>query len=594
VGIKLETETGQQVMSDERRAFSWLTLEHLLYGAILLTGAVTRLIDLGRIPLSPDEAIQALAVWNAWQPGTESVAAISPAYHALTAPLTQFLGYSDALMRLVPAIFGMALVLLPWWIKQFTGRLGALVAALVIAVSPILVISSRTVGGTSIALFAGFLLLVGWLNYQKSNRPIWLFTMSIALGLGLTSSTLFYTIIVTLLLAWVGQAVLGPALFKDDIGARRRLNRPDSKTFGTAALIAVGTLFVLGSGFLLNLSGIGDTAQLAADWITAFFASADLQAWLRPVSVLIRYELILLLLGGAAVIWATWRGKAFPMLLVYWIVSALLLLFIQRGVISNTLALALPSVLLLGTFVDGIMKVKTGPLKWFIALMVTAVGLVVFVNLGRYSRLLPSELEIDIRAGYYHLLLVILAIVVVLLLMVILWGGQRRASVQGLIMGLLVLLVGFSWSTALWLGKEAANDPREPWVISASDDDIRLLASTIQQVSWQVRGSDTDLDIYSTIDFPALNWYLRDMRGFEKGSTLPLSVTSSALLTEMDREPQLASEYIGIDFGYSRPEGSYPLQPSQLLAWWLFHEAPTPFSEERLIFWLRSDLAGIG
>jgi hypothetical protein len=159
---------------------------------------------------------------------------------------------------------------------------------------------------------------------------------------------------------------------------------------------------------------------------------------------------------------------------------------------------------------------------------------------------------------------------------------------------LLVLLVGFSWSTALWLGKEAANDPREPWVTSASDDDIRLLISTIHQVSWQVKGSQSDLDIYSTIDNPSLDWYLRELRTYEKGSALPLSVTASGLLTGVDLEPQLASEYIGIDLGYSRPEGDYPLNPSQLLAWWLFHEAPTPITEERLIFWLRSDLAGVG
>ncbi len=594
MGITLETEAGQLATVEERRAFSRLTLEHVLYGAILLVGAITRFIDLGRIPLSPDEALQALTVWNAMQPGTDSITIISPAYHSLTAPLSQLLGYSDALMRLVPALFGLAVVLLPWWIKQFTGRLGALIAALLIAVSPIFVISSRTVGGSSIALFAGFLLLIGWLNYQQSNRPIWFYTMSFSMGLGLTSATLFYSIAATILLAWIGQALLGPALYRDDLDDRRPLYHPDTRTLRNSALIFMGTLILIGLGFLLSLGGIGAAARIFAEWIIAFLAPSDIQDWLRPISALFRYELIVLLLGGSAVVWATWRGKPFPMLLVYWMVSALLLLFVQRGVMSNTLALALPGFLILGSFVDGIMRAKTGPLKWFIAIMVTMVGVVVYVNLGRYSRLLPSELDMDIRAGYYHLLLVFLSVVVVLLVLIILWSGQRRASVQGLIIGLLILLVGYSWSTALWLGKEAANDPREPWVTSASDDDIRLLTSTIQQVSWQVKGSESDLDIYSTIDNPSLDWYLREMREFKKGSSLPLSVTASSLLTEVDREPQLASEYIGIDLGYSRPEGTYPLNPSQLLAWWLFHEAPTPITEERLIFWLRSDLAGIG
>ena len=591
--IDIEAGTQQETNVSGDSFVSRLTLEHALYGAVILIGVITRLLGLGKIPLSPAEATQALAVWNAWQPGAEALAVVSPAYHALTSPLTQLLGFGDAVMRLVPSVFGIAVILLPWWLRSFTGRLGALIAALLIAVSPIFVISSRTVGGTSIALFAGFLLFVGWLNFQSTNRKNWFYINGFALGLGLASSELFYSILVTLGAAWLGQIILGPSLFKDELGNRRPSYKPDPSTLRNSALMALGTFLFVGSGFLLSMGGIGGATRIFAEWITSFFGTVAVQDWLRPLSAFIRYELIVVLVGGMAIIWATWRAKSFPMMLLYWFVAALILLFLQRSVMTNTLVLSLAGFLLIGAFVDAVFRVKTGALKWLVALVVALLGSVIYVNLGRFSRLLASDIALDVQTRSYHILLIFVAVAVILIVLAILWSSERRAAVQGLLVGLVLLLVGYSWSTAIWLSTEAANDPREPWVQSASDDDIRLLTSTIQQVSWQVKGSEVDLDIYSTIDNPSLNWYLREMKGLELGDGISPSIEASGLLTEVIAEPQLANEYIGIELGYSRPEGDYPLSPSQLLAWWLFHDAQLPIIEERLIFWLQSDLAGV-
>jgi hypothetical protein len=593
MNIGLELNGKQEPGIDSPTMISRITLEHVFYGLILVVGAVTRFYNLGHIPLSPEEALQSLSVWTAWQAGADSAQIISPAFFTLTTPLTQLFGYSDSIMRLIPTIFGIALVLVPWWLRSFTGRLGALIAALLIAVSPLFVITSRTANGSSIALFAGLLLVAGWLNFQNSNNSRWFYVMSFALGLGLTSGTLFYSILFTFTLALIGERILGPALFKNALGNRRANYRPDSKTLRNAALIFAATLLLIGTGFLLRLSGIGATARILSDWLVAFLSPASLQDWLRPVSAFLRYELLVVILGGSAVIWATWRGKAFPMLLVYWFMTALLLMFIQRGIMENTLVLSLAGVLLIAAFVDSVLSVKTGIMKWLLALTITFVGIVIYINLGRYSRLLASDIPVDIRTRTYHLLLIAIVTSVVLLILAILWSSEKRASIQGLVLGLLILLIGFSWSTALWLAKDAANDTREPWVLNATDGDIRLLAATIQQASSQVIGSDVDLDLVSTIDHPSLAWYLRDMRDLELGGSLSSTVTASGILTEVDRETQLANDYTGIDLAFSRPESNYTIDSSQFLNRWLFHENLTPINEERLIFWLRSDLMGI-
>jgi len=439
----------------------------------------------------------------------------------------------------------------------------------------------------------GLLLVAGWLNYQSTKNSRWFYVSSFALGLGLTSSTLFYSILFTFILALVGERILGPALFRNALGNRRANYRPDSNTLRNAALIFAATLLLVGTVYLLRLGGIGASARILSDWLAAFFSPATLENWLRPVSALLRYELLVVILGGSAVIWATWRGKGFSMLLVYWFVTALLLMFIQRGIMENTLVLSLAGVLLVATFVDSVMSVKTGIVKWLFALTIAFIGIVIYINLGRYSRLLASDIPGDIRTRTYHLLLIAIVTSVVLLILAILWSSERRAAIQGLVLGLLILLVGFSWSTALWLANDGANDTREAWVVSATDEDIRLLASTIQQASSQVIGSDVDMDLVSTIDHPSLAWYLREMRDLELGGSLSSTVTASGILTEVDRETQLANDYTGIDLAYSRPESNYPFDSSQYLNRWLFHENSTPINEKRLIFWLRSDLMGI-
>ena len=84
------------------------------------------------------------------------------------------LGADDVIGRLVPALAGMGLVLLPWLMRRWLGGIGALVAGLLLAVSPTLGVASRTADGTMLALLAGGLLLVAWLRYHEEGDRRWL------------------------------------------------------------------------------------------------------------------------------------------------------------------------------------------------------------------------------------------------------------------------------------------------------------------------------------------------------------------------------------------------------------------------------------
>jgi hypothetical protein len=180
------------------------------------------------------------------------------------------------------------------------------------------------------------------------------------------------------------------------------------------------------------------------------------------------------------------------------------------------------------------------------------------------------------------------------ILLILSWNWDSQRTKQSVIISALCLLLVYTWGTTWWMSRSAANDTRERWVNEAADDDIYLLANAISEISWQVKNSATGLSIMSTIEAPALQWYLRDMSQFNTGSSIDQTVSLEALITSSDDELELENNYTGTTYSYGRPNSSHILDFWQAIRWWLFHESPVPINEEKLILWLRSDLLGDG
>jgi hypothetical protein len=587
VGLVYESGPEETGAAEQATFLSRVTVEHLLYVLIFLAAALLRLGDLGTVPLSPAEALEAMAVWDLWNPPEILTNIGSPAYLSATSLLTQALGFRDSVMRLAPAIFGLALVLLPWFLRHRLGRLGALVTSLLLALSPSHTLASRTAGGESIALFAGMLLFVSWLRYQESGNARWFYTLSASLALGLASSSLFFGVAATFVLAWLAQAIVGPSFFVGEDGISRLPHRPDRTLLKQALLMGAGLWLAVSTVYLLNAGGLGASADLVAVWLALFAGSADIITWLSPILAIGRYEIVLLVAGGLAVIWAAVRGRPYTTFLVYWLFTALLLLLLQRGVMNNLLVLTLPGFQLIGRLTDRVMSQRSGPYKWPVIAFVVLAGGVVYFNLVRYSRL---QLNPGALSDGYHLFLLLLAVIVVTIVILLVWNWRRPVAQQGVLAGLLILLLIYTWGTAWLLSRQAAGDTRERIVSTASDDDLRLLAGTAEELSWRATGSAEDLHIVTDIDSPALRWYLREFANLEVVSVLPGSIDSQALLTRGQENLALQEEYLGADFGYLRPDTEHILSPQESLRWWLFHESPVSVNEERLVLWLRADL----
>ncbi|MCP4420102.1 MAG: hypothetical protein GY805_26150 [Chloroflexi bacterium] len=563
---------------------SRLTMADGLLGLILLMAAIIRFASLGVLPLSDAEATEALAVWQFWQPATAvpAILPVSPAYFTLTSPLTQLFGFSDSVMRFIPALFGLGLIALPWLLRHRLGTQGALVTAVLLAISPLNTVTSRTAGGDSIAIFALLLLFIAFIRYQETAASRWLHILFVALGLGLSSTAVFYSGFVTLLLAWLIHSRLGLSLFVVGWHVRPTdANWRRGTAVGTVALIALSSLF------LLFPAGLGASARLLGTWFQQFGGTLTID----PLYAIVRYEPALIILALLAVGWAIWRNHPFALFTIYWLSGSFILLLLQREFVSNALLLTLPTTLLIGVFTNAVWRRRWDWLSGSVALVGLAGSLIFLVNLARLGKIVQQNPQDG--SGYLLMLLALVLFIGIVLYFVA--SEDATAVSQGILLAILGFFLFYQWGTGWWMGQQAANDPRERWVSSGTDFAMHELGNTVRTLSRQLANSNTQLHIATTVDSPALNWYLRDYSQLEQLSTLPLIPTQQVIITPENGGAPLAAGYSGTDFIIRRTKPILPDAPAETAVydtfrWWFFHDSTAVAPAERVIVWVRTDL----
>ena len=575
------SESVSAVTVEQTTTTTQLSVADGLYILVVFAATVMRFTSLGQIPLSPIESKEALSAWQILQTGPNLIAVGSPAYLTLTSLLMPFLGVSDVTARLVPALFGLGLVMLPWLLRDRLGQIGALLTAALFAVSPLYAAISRTAGGDAIALFSILLVTIAGLRLRDKGNDIWLYALAGALGLGLASSPLIYSGLITLTIAWLAQRLVSSELGKN--------YNPDRTKIIKAAILGGLVLIVLSTRFFTYLPGFGSATQMLGDWLAQFSWQGDLQTLLSPFLVLGRYEIVLLPLGIFAIIWAIWRNHPLGALFTYWLLAGMILMLLQRGVLSNALLVPLAGYLLLGLASNHLLRRGRSRWTWAVTGMILLFGAIVLVNVARFLRVSLVEQQVA------NLWISLIALAAVVLLIYYFWTEHEKAIMQGLWLGLMVLLLLYQWGTAWNLTHVTANDPRESWVEQATDDDVAILARSLQDISRKATNSDGDIPIFSAVDSPVLRWYLRDFGRAQFGQTLPPGAKYEVIISPAAAvEPALGDDYLGGDFGLLRAEtAEASLSPTPLLdalRWGLFHESPHGLLEERIILWVRADL----
>ena len=191
-----KNETNSESWLD-RPLIAALTWDRVALLVIFIAAVISRFYDLGARVMSHDESLHTMYSYYLLDGRGFSHTPLmhGPFLFHITA-LSYFLfGDSDFTARLPFAIFGIALVMLPQVFRRQLGREGALVASVLILISPSLLYHARYIRQEATVLI--WTMLTAWCiwRYLETKRSGWLIGMAVVLALhGTDKSTSFLTV----------------------------------------------------------------------------------------------------------------------------------------------------------------------------------------------------------------------------------------------------------------------------------------------------------------------------------------------------------------------------------------------------------------
>ena len=297
-------------------AWMWASL------AVLVVAACVRLYALELKPLHHDEGVNGFFLTNLVRTGTYRYDPSN--YHGttlfyLTLPIVLLTGLETWALRLVPVLFGVGTVALLLKFDRRTGRLGALVAAMFVAVSPGAIYFSRYYIHETPFVFFTIAAVWAWLRFAEDARVVYLCVVAVALAMMFaTKETAFISLGVLLIAAAMTRIYAGRNGVSSDIDRFGGANK-------VVALVAVGAgLFVIVnalfySSFFTNAAGLSDAFEAFAVWRrtgTSDFHAKPFETYLRWLA---KEETALLILGALGGVWAIVRRRnAFAVFAALW------------------------------------------------------------------------------------------------------------------------------------------------------------------------------------------------------------------------------------------------------------------------------------
>ena len=574
---------------------SWLTLEKAAYLGLALLSLVLRLVNLGAHPLSDAEAGQALVAWRVYHGQPVDQVGYSPLIATLNLGSFVLLGDTEFAARLGPALLGVALVLLPYGLRRYLGRSGALIAAALFAMSPTVIFFSRTVSGDMGAAVGGLVLTVGlfgWLDWEpnwRSSRSTWLLLVAAGLVLLLTASPSAYSTLVLLIGFLVLAAIVGDKSYvastREDLVALR----DQAVRWGGFGLVLIVGLLVVATSLLFNLDGLGATADLLSAWLQGFVPAMAALGPYPAIFLLSLYELFILLAGLFGLSASLMRRRLFDLYLAWWFLGGVALDLLRSGRTEGEVLVPLvPLTLLAGLALGVLWEALWEEGRWHKEGILVVTGLIIggyaYVSLMMYTRSGGLTFWLPV-AG--------LGLFVGLAVLFGMWY-DAISSFRAVAMVAVILLVVFTIATGARLNYQRLADPRQPLVRLPAAEGVSDLVTTLEQLSsWRV-GDTYLLGIVADRRLgPAVEWELRRFQNIswvDKLDSWPPSVpdeqSNVVILTPADAPLSSDEGYVGQDFAVRSFWSPAGLRGQSLIRWILLRTATTPVNSERAVLWV--------
>jgi uncharacterized protein (TIGR03663 family) len=232
--MTIKTDSLQRRFSLDTPFLSLFTLnwELVLYATFFMLAVFTRFYDLGARVMSHDESLHTLYSWNlyAGKGYQHDPLMHGPSLFHITALMYFLFGDNDFTARIGPAVFGIAMVILPYWFRPWLGRVGALAVSFMILISPGLMYYSRYIRHDTFLDFFTLLMILSFFQYMRTRANRWLYLGAAAVALMLSTMEAAY------IHGFIGVTFIALAWLWENLSpAKRRL-----VTFGLLGVMVLG------------------------------------------------------------------------------------------------------------------------------------------------------------------------------------------------------------------------------------------------------------------------------------------------------------------------------------------------------------------
>jgi hypothetical protein len=574
-----------------------LTIEIGLYAAIVALGLAVRLYRLAEgSPLSTSEAALALAALRA-----RSVPPVgaSPLLYSANSILFALLNAGDGLARLVPALAGAALVALPAFWRERIGRTGSLGAALLLAISPVAIMTSRMVSGEVIV--AGVLMGVAVVTdrYLRTGRTAWLYAGAALLGLGLASGRTIYSALLMLLVSAGAIAFAGGT---DAARDKWQIIRTTPGLIGRLLGVLAAVFVISATALMWRPVGLSAAVDLLSAWLADFRAPAGVTGWSWAFQLLAIYEPLAVVVGLAGLVFALQRNDHFILLPVAWLIVAILLAVLRSGRTTGDVLLMVIPIALLGGYTfqaiqDSLRATRFSREEGVLVLVLLPVIAYFVLGLAAYSQN-PSSTPLAIGAlkiaGGAQITQIFLALVLMTILVTLftgLTGGE--AALRGVTSAVLLTLALATWAAGWNAAQNRPGDPREIIVgPEATSPAVRDLVRDLAVLSAQKTTDPHMLDFVALSGSRSdalLKWYLRDMPNVRFVAALDAESAPLALVTTEPKPPAVleGGSYAGQRFTLQQAWSTEGKSTNDILKWLIYRNAEAPKPTQQAILWVK-------
>ncbi len=555
-------------------------LEIIGYLLIFFIAILFRFINLGHLPLSDAEAVIALHANDLIKSNT-LLQNGDVLLTNLLASLMYIFGNANFTARLINAIVGTGLVLVPILFRNRFNKVMLLITSFWLAVDPGFVALSRQINATVLVVFLAALAVYFWVN-QKPIR------FGLISGFLLLNGRSF----------WFGFIPIGFAFL---VSYLRESNNQsvfsvESRKFISQnwkiILLSLIVSLILGSTFcfifISQFTGImnGLFTYLSN---APSYATKSIGMSIRPLLV---YQFPLVLLGLFGLFSQFKTNKKVKQFLLFWLFfSTLHLLVYPSRSLEMLIWMEIPLLFAASKYIQSQLIIRESDRKNIY--LVSGVGLIVFGFLVLIAiNLFSSSLNLSQSPITKSVLVIAGVILVMFAIFLIGWSLSWRVAGKSILIISVFYFMLYSISASWNAAGLRSPYKNEMWSLSQTPLDADLLLSTIQEYDlWNHTDRFSSNLTVINFDYPSLRWLLRNFTEVKFSDNFNRFSNPEIVISLPEDQIEGGVSYLGQDFSYYNSPNWSVLILNEWQQWFLTRQIPANMiDQQQIVLWVRNDL----